>query len=245
MLDNPGLGAADKLPPGAKLEVRVSSHDRPLFAGEITACEYVYGPLRRHQLRVRGYERMHRLRRRRPVRAHEEVTVGDLARDMAADLGLGARVDGALPLWPFLIQSRQSDLELLVDIAARCGRYVVQDGGDLALVGLAGAGTPIALALDEQLLEATFEVNGEWACREVQVSGWNPLAVEDVAGSAGSPSVGLTAEARIDPARLGGDGKWRNRRRGGAVRRARAGARPGGAGQPRGPRGDPARRGPG
>jgi phage baseplate assembly protein gpV/phage protein D len=208
VLDDPGLGVADKLPPGANIEIRVSSHVRPLFAGDITACEYVYGPLRRHQLRVRGYERLHRLRRRRPVRVHEAVTVADLTRGMASEIGLGARADGPLPAWPFLIQSRQSDLDLLVDLAARCGRYVVQDGGDLALVDLAGAGPPIALALGDDLVEATFEVNGEWACREVRVSGWNPLAVEDVAGSAGSPRVALTAEARVDPARLGGDGRW-------------------------------------
>lgn len=217
VLDDPAMRTADLLPPGATIGVRVSSQERPLFEGEITAVEYVYGPLRRHQLRVRAYERLHRLRRRRPVRTHTEVTVADLASAMAAELGLELRAadDEApgglpddLPVWPFLIQSRQSDFELLVDLAARCGRYVVQDGNVLALVGLDGVGAPVALALGEQLLEATFEVNGEWACREVQVSGWNPLTVEEVTGSAGTARAALSAEARIDPARLGGDGTW-------------------------------------
>lgn len=216
VLDDPGLGVAGRMPPGARIEVRVSTHDRPLFDGEITACEYVYGPLRHHQVRVRAYERLHRLRRRRPVRTHAEVTVADLARAMASDVGLEMRGasagDGAirddLPTWPFLIQSRQSDFELLVDLAARCGRYVVQDGDALMLVGLEGWGASLALALGEQLLEATFEVNGESACREVQVSGWNPLVVEEVAASAATARAALSAEARIDPSRLGGDGRW-------------------------------------
>jgi uncharacterized protein involved in type VI secretion and phage assembly len=210
VIDDPELKVADTLAPGVALEVHLSSHELPLFAGEITSCEYVYGPDRRNQLRIRGYERMHRLRRRRPVRAHTDVTVADLARQLAGDVGLGFSDSGggALPTWPFLIQSRQSDLDLLCDLAGRCGRYVIQAGGDLRLVGLEGEGAPVPLVLGLDLLEAQFEVNGEWACREVRVAGWNPREVEDVAGSASDPRVGLTAEARVDPARLGGDGIW-------------------------------------
>jgi phage protein D/phage baseplate assembly protein gpV len=208
VFDDPGLALAEKLPPGARVEVKLSSHELPLVTGEITACEYVYAPDRRNQLRVRGYEVLHQLRRRRPLRAHTEVTVVDLARDMASAIGLTVRCDASPPAWPFLIQGRQSDLDLLVDLAGRCGLYLAQHGDELLLITLEGTGAPVPLALGEQLLEARFEVNGEWACNEVQVSGWNPFEVREVSASASDAHVALSAEARVDPARLGGDGVY-------------------------------------
>ena len=207
VFDDPTLDIADRFTPGTRVGIRVADGDL-LTRGEVTACEYSYAPDRRHQLRVRGYDLLHRLRRRRPVRQHADVTVVTLARDLTADLDLTVDCSAQVPAWPFLIQSRQSDLELLVDLAARCGLYPSVRDDRLHLIGLDGLGPPVALKLGQELLEVGIEVNGEWASREVQVSGWNPLAVKEFTGRATQPQVGLAVEARVNPAQLGDDGLW-------------------------------------
>src|SRR5438067_6739938 len=52
------------LAPGAPLRVTARGYDPPLFDGEVTANEYVYGPSGGRELLVRGYDRLHRLRKR-------------------------------------------------------------------------------------------------------------------------------------------------------------------------------------
>src|SRR5262245_66526784 len=52
---------------GAKLRVVVAADDEPLFDGEITGVSHRYGPANAHEIRVRGYDALHRLRQRRRV----------------------------------------------------------------------------------------------------------------------------------------------------------------------------------
>src|SRR5687767_6736513 len=77
---------ASALTPGSSLRVLVS--DQELFAGQITAVEYIHGPEGGRELRARAYDPLHKLGKRQPVRAHVEFTLADLARDIAADAGL-------------------------------------------------------------------------------------------------------------------------------------------------------------
>jgi phage baseplate assembly protein gpV/phage protein D len=193
---------------GARISVGIAGQDQLLAAGEVTACEHLHAPDGRHRLRVRGYDVLHRLRRRRPLRAHTEVTAADLARELIAPLGLTVRSEGSPPAWPFLIQSGPSDLDLLVDLAGRCGLYLVLEGDVLSLVSLAGQGSPKSLALGQELLEVTVGVSGEWSAREVRVCGWNSHEAKEHAGAASTPGAGLQVEAMPDPARLGGDTPW-------------------------------------
>jgi phage baseplate assembly protein gpV len=176
----------------------------PLFVGEVTAVQHVFGPAGERQVRVRAYDRLHRLRKRQSVRAYVEVGVHDLARELVAELGL--RVEGLGPnlVWPWLVQHRPSDLELLQDVVEACGQYLALWEEDLYILTLEGVGVPIPLGLGRSLLEAQAEVNGEFACRSVTASGWNPLLVETYEGRAGDARVGRRVVAEASPARLGG-----------------------------------------
>lgn len=204
--DPRGALGASGIPPGTSLRV-VAAGAEALFTGEVTAVEYVHATGGAREVRVRGYDVLHRLRKRQPVRAHVQVTLEDLARELASGLGVSVQAAEAGPLWRHLIQYGQTDLDFLVDMADRCGLYPVLHGDTLRLVTLEGEGDEVPLLLGETLLEATVEVNGDAACREVAAEGWDALTAEAHAGHAAVPRVGRSVEAEVEPGSVGGEEK--------------------------------------
>jgi phage baseplate assembly protein gpV/phage protein D len=184
----------------------VAEEEIPLFTGEVTAIEYVYEPARGQEMRVRGYDRLHRLRKRQSVHAHVDVALPALAREMTADLGLSVEGGEDAPLWPRVIQYRQSDLQVLVDLARRCGLYLTLRDDVLRLVTLEGEDEPVPLTLGETLLEARIEVNGDPGCRTVSAAGWDATQAKVHTGRAGSARTGRTAAAEAAPDSFDSDG---------------------------------------
>ncbi len=179
----------------------------PLFSGQVTAVEHVYEPDQGRQVRVRAYDRLHQLRKRQQVRAYEEVTVRDLAEELAGGAGLSVEAEEDGPFSEHLIQHRQSDLELLVQVSARCGLHLTVRGDVLHLVTLAGIGEPVGLVLGDSLLEARVELNGDPACRAVAATGWDPARVETHKGGASSARVGRAVAAEVPPGSFGASGE--------------------------------------
>ena len=192
---------------GNELRVAVAGHDTPLFEGQVTAVEHVFGPDRDYSLVVRAYDALHQLRKRQRARALVQTTVDGLAAELAQDVGLDSQSAESGPVWQNLVQHNETDLELLVILAARAGLYpVVRDGG-LQLITLEGAGDSVELALGEELLEARVELNGERAARSVSAVGWDPLQAEAYQGEASSPRTGREIGAEVDPGDVGGTGE--------------------------------------
>jgi len=206
--DPPGpLRPARELAPGTPLHLTVQGHVDALFAGEVTAVELVYGPAMERWVRVRAYDRLHRLQKRHPVRALVEMATADLARELVADLGLGIETEDAGPLWPFLIQHGQSDWALLVDVAESSGLFPWVHESTLQLLTLEGRGAPLALALGTGLLEARLELNEAPACRSVEATGWNPLRAESYAEARSDAASGRQAAAEVPASALSGEGR--------------------------------------
>lgn len=201
------LTGAARLVPGTGLRVVVTGRQEPLFVGQVTAVEHFYEPTRGHEIRVRGYDLLHRLRKRQPVRALVQVTTRDLAQELVADLGLTVQAAEPGPLWPRLIQYRQSDFELLQEVAERCGLYLTVRGNVLHLLTLQGTGEKLPLVLGKTLLEARIEINADTVCRSVEAAGWNPARVETHEGRASRARVGRAVAAEVAPERVGGSGK--------------------------------------
>ena len=59
---------------GSVLTAAVGDRQQPLFQGDITAAEVAYGARGQRTLRLRGYDCLHRLAKRQPVRSHVNVT---------------------------------------------------------------------------------------------------------------------------------------------------------------------------
>ena len=201
------IGGGASFRPGAALRVGVSGQAEPLFDGELTAIEVDYYPSQAREMRARGYDALHRLRKRQEVRSHVQVTPLDLAREMAGGLGMSVQSTEPGPLRQIIIQQNQSNLDLLVDELASCGLYLTLRGKTLHLVTLDGIDDPLPLALGDSLLEAHFEVNGDPACRSVAVSAWNPQRVDHHEGRAAHARVGRAVAAEAAPIRFGGKGE--------------------------------------
>jgi uncharacterized protein involved in type VI secretion and phage assembly len=207
-----GWGAAaehDACPLGAALTLRVVGDLDPLFQGEVTCVEVVHGPDGETLVRVRGYDRLHRLRKRQQLRVFESVTVLDLARQLTRDLGLEVttEADDPGPRLERLVQHRQRDLELLVEVTERAGLYAVLRGDDLVLLTLEGTGEPVTLELGETLLEARVEANLDRASRTVTAYGWHPQRAESYEERTSGPRSGRLIDLEPDPEAVGVDGE--------------------------------------
>jgi len=145
-----------------------------VFEGEIVGIGHGYTPDSQHELRLRAYDRLHALRKRRPVRTHVERSVADLARDLLGEIGLDVRIEDHGPVFGRIVQWHQSDLELLAETAQRCGLYFELRGRDVTFVTLEGAGEPESLRWGESLLEANLDSNQVSVFRPVEVRAWNP-----------------------------------------------------------------------
>ena len=192
---------------GSKLRVAVPGHDEALFVGEVTAIEHVYEPSNGREVRVRGYDVLHRLRKRQPVRAHVEQTLADLITELVADLNLNVDAQVTGPLRQRVVQFRQSDFELIAEVAERCGLYFTLRGDTLHVLTLEGIGDDVTLRLGGSLLEARIEVNGDTSCRSVSTTGWDPLRVEQHEGKAEQARSGRELSAEVAPDEIGGTGE--------------------------------------
>ncbi len=195
--DSPGRGGTRRAL-GIPLQIMVQGHSQALFRGSVTALEYEYGPSGGTQLRVRGYDSLHRLRRQRPVRTHTAVTLPDLARRMVENLGIEVTASNPGPLWQRLIQFQESDLEFLAGLAQRCALYWVLREDILHLVALEGIGEPVELELGKTLLEARIEINDAAGCSAVSTSGWDPWHVEEHRGRASTARVSRRASDVVE-----------------------------------------------
>lgn len=165
--------ASARLRLGTTLSVSIRGRSDELFFGSISALDYVHDPSQRSEIRVRAYDALWTLRHRQQVRAHQQQTLVGLAREVTADLGLTVESDIDGPLWQRLIQTG-SDLELLAELANRCGLHFTLRGTRLCFLSLAGLGAPLPLTLGTNLLEASVEINANGLCSAVTANGWDP-----------------------------------------------------------------------
>jgi uncharacterized protein involved in type VI secretion and phage assembly len=208
--DPPGpLKPLEILAHGASLSVGIEGERTSLFEGQITAVEYLYQPDLSRELHIRAYDLLHRLRKRKYVQAHSNITAEDLARDYANDLGLDVEADTPGPTWKNLYQYDQSNLALLVEVTERSGLYFTLREDTLHLITLGGLSNEVSqLSLGENLLEARIEINGEQASDSIQVIGWDPLQVKTHLGGATSARSSRQVKVGVSPADVEGDEEW-------------------------------------
>ena len=193
--------------PGDAVTVCVDGQSAVLFDGQVTAIEYEYRPGRARGICVRAYDRLHSLRKRQPVRVHAHLTPLDLAREMVAPLGMTADAASPGPVFERLFQWRQSDLDLLIEVAQRCGFWLSLKENVLHLITLQGHGDPVDLVLGDSLLEAQIEVNADSVCSSVMAAGWGASRIESFRGLALEPRVASDVDVHIDPALFGTNGE--------------------------------------
>lgn len=206
--DPPGPLTIDtQLSPGTRLRLLVEGETTPLFVGQITAIDHVYLPSGGQEVRVRGYDSLHVLRKQQSVRAHVQLNARELAEELAEPAGLRVEAAASGPVFPRIVQHAQSNFDLLAQVMARCGFYFVVRDNVLHLLTLDGIGAVQPLTLGTSLQEARVSLNGDLAARSVEAMGWSPLLMETFTGRVSAPRSGRDVPAQITPASVNGDGE--------------------------------------
>lgn len=204
-----GLALAElsaALQPGTPLRLGLVGDDTRLFSGDVTVVEHIHAPDGERQLRVRAYDRLHRLRKRQTVRAFVDLDPAELARELVADTGLNVVAHGDLPRWDRIVQARQSDLRLLIEVTERSGLYPSVRDDELHLLTLAGSGDVVPLRLGVDLFETQLELSGEPAVRRVRATGWASGSAEPFDVVSTAAEIGRAVDIAVDPTSVGGDG---------------------------------------
>ena len=126
---------------GNALEVKLGYVDAlaSLIKGEITALEPEFVGDRLPRLRLRGYDRRHRLQRGRKVRSFVQQKDSDIAAQIAGDAGLTAQVEDSGVVHDYVLQANESDLDFLQQRARRIEYEVVVDDKTLIYRPVANA----------------------------------------------------------------------------------------------------------
>jgi uncharacterized protein involved in type VI secretion and phage assembly len=161
-----------------------------LFSGEVTGIKRRVNGARARLIEVRAYDRLHRLRKRQTLRAMTNANVNDVASTVTSDLNMTVESVAEAPAaGPVVIQHRQSDFELLCQLAAAAGIYFWLDGDVLRLVTLGGDGADeVRLTVGENILEATSDVNAEAMRKSSQAIAWQLAGNEVATGRVGAAS---------------------------------------------------------
>ncbi|HEX8242479.1 MAG TPA: hypothetical protein VF541_03240 [Longimicrobium sp.] len=112
----------DRFRVGGKVEIKMGplGQQELLMVGEITGLEPAWTG-RRSLFTVRGYDRLHRLRRGRKTRSFLEVKDSQVAQQIAGELGLQAEVEDSGEVHPYLFQNNQTNVDFLLMRARAVG----------------------------------------------------------------------------------------------------------------------------
>jgi phage protein D/phage baseplate assembly protein gpV len=172
---------------GSPIGLTVASNENrtpaPLMTGEVTALEKELDGTGTFTV-VRGLDRSHRLTRGRRVAGFQEMTVADIAAQVARDAGLEVgRVDPTTTVHRQLSQGNISDWEFLRGLAADIGAEVAVQDGKLEFRRPTKAGEapgrtratedPQVLELGRNLLRLRAVVTSAEQVPEVEVRGWD------------------------------------------------------------------------
>src|SRR4051812_27345951 len=116
----------DFLNEGKTVTIHMGYRDRmkKLFTGEICGLEPDFHTGEAAALTIRGYDRGHRLMRRRRTASYVQMKDADIARQIASQASLKPEVQDTNVTLEYVLQHNQTDLEFLWDRAARIGYEV-------------------------------------------------------------------------------------------------------------------------
>lgn len=169
-----------------------------MFKGEITGLEPVFENRRPPTLTVRGYDRRHRLMRKRKTRSFLNMKDSDIASQIAADAGLRPDVKDTRVTLEYVLQHNQTDLEFLGQRADRIGYEVVVVDRTLSFrPRKTDEGEVLTLSRDVELLEFFPRLSTVGQVEEIVVRGWDPKEKKELIGRSStgdeSPLLGRSA----------------------------------------------------
>jgi len=168
---------------------------RPLFRGEVYGVDFLADDTGAFAL-IRAYDPAYRLKQRRAVTSFNDVTDGDVVRQLAGDAGIETgTVDPGDVIHPYLAQLNQSHWDFLVERATANDRVLhVRDGRlDFTRSPEASGGPapgdhastdPLQLTAGHNLVYLRARTTAAQQAAGVEVRGWDPATKQAVVATA-------------------------------------------------------------
>lgn len=189
-------------------ELQVELGDGALrFVGDITTVSRHHDTTGIQVLRIRAFDRLHRLRHRQTVRSFTEDEPVAIARQVLAGAALDLDADGPWTRLDLRSQHRENDLAFLAGLLDRIGGHLDVDGTTARLRGYAATGSSVTLALGSDLTELTTSATSEGVADVVHAMAWDPARAEAVAVSVDSPTAEPATGVDIELPHLGQE-RW-------------------------------------
>ncbi len=192
---------------GSRIVLEGGDREAPeeLFRGVVTALEAEFPEQGPPELVVLAEDDLQRARMARRSATHRDLSPADLARRLARELGLEARVEGLERPVATWVQLNESDLAFLRRVVTRVGGvlHIVGDRLEAGPRDMLGE-ERIVLVLHRTLHSARFVADLADQVSEITCSGWDHVAGRRVeAASAvapGGPGRGRTGAALLEQA---------------------------------------------
>jgi len=156
-----------------------------VMIGEITSLEPEFVVDRLPSLRVRGYDRRHRLQRGRKTRSFIQQKDSDIASQIGGEAGLTVRAADSGTSLDYVLQANQTDWEFLCARASQI-RYevVVQDKTLLFQPVANNQSEVLTLDMEHGLLEFYPRLSSAGQVTEVKVQSWSVKDKKALVGDA-------------------------------------------------------------
>jgi Bacteriophage probable baseplate hub protein len=172
---------------------------QPLFNGEIVEVAASVDRSGRAIAMVRALNRLHRLARGKQTRTFDGISDAELARRLALEAGLQAETSGmeSLIQHDHVYQHNQTDLEFLLERAARIGYEVFADETTVHFQKRRTVlPTTVGCRPDVALLKSFLvKLSSAGSVAEVTVRGWDFVAKKEITGRARQGVIALSAAA--------------------------------------------------
>ena len=159
-----------------------------LIKGEITSLEPVFTD-GKTQLRVRGYDKCHRMMRDKQTRSFLKMKDSDILVKMAAESGVIAKIKDTSIRFDYLLQYNQSNWDFLCERAKILGLHYYSDGMNLIVCPAdsstyTSTGPTLKLGDDLRHFEPRIVSSGQLT--KATVRGWDPKTKKEVEGTESS-----------------------------------------------------------
>ena len=216
--DERGLGVwleRSEIKIGNPIEVSLSFYPETpklLFKGEIIGWEPSVIGKEPAGVVIRGFNKLHRLSRGKKSRPWQDVSLSDIAKEIAGDWKLGTKgVKSTSPVQPYVYQPGISDLDFLRLLASRVGYEVSADLDDNLIFGPPDTKQKAVATLKwgDNLKKFKSRLTAGQQISKVKVSAWNPkekkrieakASATDVKSAMGGATKGPEAASRFEGA---------------------------------------------
>jgi phage protein D len=174
---------------GRSCEVKLGYEDKlsSVIKGEITGWEPEFSAARRAVLRVRGYDRRHRLMRGVKTRTFVKMKDSDIAQQIAGEANLTPDVVDTKIRHDYLFQNNQTNMEFLQERARSIQYELIVDDRTLRFRPVANTEREaMTLTMEHDLLEFYPRLSSFQQVSSVTVRGWSPKDKREIVGRAGS-----------------------------------------------------------